>query len=91
MNNKFILESLAMDLKRVAVGNHRKSFGMANRFYEEALKRKNEVDTSTVKDYLRDILENIEKMTLESDMGENFTTHRIAKAVVEAFNWAKAR
>lgn len=33
--------------------------------------------------------ENIEKMTLESDMGENFTTHRIAKAVVEAFNWVK--
>lgn len=32
--------------------------------------------------------ENIEKMTLKSDMGENFTTHRIAKAVVDAFNWA---
>lgn len=31
---------------------------------------------------------NIEKMTLESDMGENFTTYRIAKAVVDAFNWA---
>jgi len=34
-------------------------------------------------------VENVEKMTLESDMGENFTTHRIAKAVVDAFNWAK--
>lgn len=34
--------------------------------------------------------ENIEKMTLESDIGENFTTHRIAKAVVDAFNWAKS-
>ena len=33
--------------------------------------------------------ENVDKMTLVSDMGENFTTHRIAKAVVEAFNWAK--
>ncbi len=30
----------------------------------------------------------VEKMTLESDMGENFTTYRIAKAVVDAFNWA---
>lgn len=62
MNNKFILESLVMDLKRVALGNHRKSFGMAKRFYEEALKRKNEVDTSSVKSYLLDILEKIEKM-----------------------------
>lgn len=62
MNNKYILESLAMDLKRVAIGNHRKSFGMANRFYEEALKRKKEVDFSTIKDYLRVILNNIEKM-----------------------------
>lgn len=62
MNNKFILESLSMDLKRVAIGNHRKSFGMAKRFYEEALKRKNEVDTSDIKDYLLKILENIEKM-----------------------------
>mgnify|MGYP001148860645 CR=1 FL=1 len=32
----------------------------------------------------------IEKMTLESDMGENFTTQRIAKAVVDSFNWAIA-
>lgn len=33
--------------------------------------------------------EKIEKMTLVSDMGENFTTYRIAKSVVDAFNWAK--
>jgi len=32
----------------------------------------------------------IEKMTLESDMGDNFTTQRIAKAVVDSFNWAIA-
>ena len=51
-----------MDLKRVALGNHRKSFAMANRFYEEALKRKNELDTTNIKGYLLDILENIETM-----------------------------
>lgn len=33
-------------------------------------------------------LESISKMFLESDLGENFTTCRIAKAVVNAFNWA---
>ena len=30
----------------------------------------------------------ITKMTLKSDIGENFTTYRIAKAVADAFNWA---
>lgn len=62
MNNKFILESLVMDLKRVAIGNHRKSFRMADRFYEEAMKRKNEVDTQTLKDYLVNILRKIDAL-----------------------------
>lgn len=62
MNNKYILESLSMDLKRVAIGNHRGSFAMANRFLEEAIKRKNEVDILSIKEYLRNVLENIEKM-----------------------------
>ena len=33
MNNKFILESLASDLKRVALGLHRGSDAMALRFF----------------------------------------------------------
>ena len=32
--------------------------------------------------------QDIAKMTLQSDLGENFTTYHIAKAVVDAFNWA---
>ena len=32
---------------------------------------------------------NIGKMTLESDMGENFTTQRIALTVINAFNWGR--
>lgn len=31
----------------------------------------------------------VEKMTLRSDIGENFTTYRIAKAVAEAWNWSR--
>jgi hypothetical protein len=34
--------------------------------------------------------ESVENMALKSDMGENFTTHRIALTVVKAFNWGKA-
>lgn len=32
----------------------------------------------------------IAKMTVQSDLGENFTTYRIAAAVANAFNWANA-
>lgn len=62
MNNKFILESMSMDLKRVSLGNYRKSYHMAARFYEETLKRKKELDTSSLKGYLLVILEKIEYM-----------------------------
>lgn len=62
MNNKIALESLAMDLKRVSLGYQRNSLKMADRFYIEALKRKSEVDLSTIKNYLKNILKNIETL-----------------------------
>lgn len=34
--------------------------------------------------------EDVEKMELESDLGENFTTYRIAKSVVEAWNFGNS-
>lgn len=42
-NQRIIIESLAMDLKRVALGRYRGSSAMANRFKEEALKRESEL------------------------------------------------
>jgi len=33
--------------------------------------------------------EDISKMTVESDLGENFTTYRIAKAVANTWNWSR--
>lgn len=59
MKNKFILESLASDLKRVAMGLHRNSNLMAGRFIDEALKRKAEVDTKKVAPYIQGILKNL--------------------------------
>lgn len=44
MSQKIIIESLAMDLKRVALGLHRGSTSMANRFKEEALNRAEEIE-----------------------------------------------
>ena len=32
----------------------------------------------------------IERMELESDLDDSWTTHRIAKSVTEAFNWTRS-
>ncbi len=60
MNNKLALESLVMDLKRVALGYHRNSVKMGERFYQEALKRKREIDSKSLKPYIQYILNQIE-------------------------------
>ncbi|MFA6383591.1 MAG: hypothetical protein WCX17_04160 [Parcubacteria group bacterium] len=44
----------------------------------DKLIRKNELKT-----------EDVEKITVKSDLGENFTTCRIAKTVANTWNWAK--
>ncbi len=60
--NTIALESLSMDLLRVAIGINRKSFNNADRFLKEAIKRKNEVNNLLVKPYLRKILQRIENL-----------------------------
>ncbi len=66
MKNKIALESMAMDLKRVALGYHNNSLKMADRFREEALARKSEVQLSEIKPYLRLVLEKTEKINKNS-------------------------
>lgn len=60
MNNKIIMESLVMDLKRVALGYNRDSITMAKRFSQEALKRKKEINLATVKPYIKTLLEKLD-------------------------------
>lgn len=67
MNNKIALESLVMDLKRVALGYHRGSVVMAKRFSEEALKRKQEIDKDTVKPYVKKLLQSLDHILEEKD------------------------
>lgn len=62
MNNKQILGALALDLKRVAIGYFRGSATMSERFLQEALKRRNEIDTSSLKPYLIKFLKNLENI-----------------------------
>ncbi len=68
MNNKVVLAALASDLKRVSLGLQRKSFKMANRFCEEALKRKTEVSTDGLQIYIRKVLNSIELSLKSKDM-----------------------
>ncbi len=62
MDDKIILGSLAMDLRRVAIGFHRGSYAMAEKFLSEALKRKNEYKKENIKPYIFQLLNKIEKL-----------------------------
>ncbi len=67
MDNKVILSSLAMDLKRVALGYYRGSLKMADRFLDEALKRSREVDMTRIKPGLKKTLERIKDLEHQND------------------------
>ncbi len=57
--NKIAIESLSMDLLRVALGHHRGSVKMAERFSEEALRWVGEIDREKIKPYFVTILEKL--------------------------------
>lgn len=65
MNNKQVLGALAMDLKRVALGYFRGSTSMSERFFLEALKRRDELDGNLLKPYLIKFLKNMENIRKE--------------------------
>lgn len=62
MNNKQVFGALAMDLKRVALGYFRGSTTMSERFFEEAMKRRNEIDNTNLKPYLVKLLNDMENL-----------------------------
>ncbi|OGH07198.1 MAG: hypothetical protein A2171_02125 [Candidatus Levybacteria bacterium RBG_13_35_9] len=65
MKNKAIFGSIALDLKRVAIGYYRGSNTMAEKFFEEALKRREELNKKEIKPYLLKFLNTIEKIKNE--------------------------
>lgn len=67
IDQKVIIESLAMDLKRVALGSHRGSHKMAGRFQAEALKRINELEQETTDIYLKKLIKNSRQALLTTD------------------------
>ena len=68
MSNKIALSSLALDLRRTALAYHRGSIKVAERFLEEALKRKKEIDFSTIKPYVVKLIEKFQSIAKEDDL-----------------------
>ena len=62
-----VIEAMASDLKRVALGFHRHSYKMAAQFFQEALQRKNEIVLSHLPNYVASILQKIECIRLENN------------------------
>ncbi len=68
-DQKIMIESLAMDLQRVAVGMQRGSIVMANRFKKEALQREEELKKQELSDYLKKLLSGSRKVLLSNRPG----------------------
>ncbi|KKQ75498.1 MAG: hypothetical protein US96_C0010G0014 [Candidatus Woesebacteria bacterium GW2011_GWB1_38_5b] len=65
--NNTEIASLAMDLKRVALGFYSGSNKMARRFSQEALKRKSEISKQDLKPYLLKFLQKLPKILKQKD------------------------
>ena len=66
MNDQSVaLSSLAMDLKRAAMAFWRGSEGAAQRFLDESLERKKEIDFKKVDPYISNLLKNIDSKDAE--------------------------
>lgn len=76
-DQKIIIESLAMDLKRVSIGLQRGSKNMAKRFFQEALIRKSEIDQRTVPSYIRNILSKLDAKRIDEKFAEDALMYSI--------------
>lgn len=65
--NKFAIESLALDLKRVALGYYSGSERSAKIFSEEALKRKDEIKITKLKPYFRKKIQSLPELLAQKD------------------------
>jgi hypothetical protein len=63
MQNNIALSALAMDLKRVALGLHRKSYTVAERFFIEAMKRRKEIHVNELQPYMQTIIKRVDLLS----------------------------
>jgi hypothetical protein len=67
MNNKIVLMSIASDLKRVAMGLHRGSQTTVDRFTQEILRRRQEIDDSLLENYMQKWVSKLDQAVSNSD------------------------
>lgn len=82
MNNDIALASMAMDLKRAALGAHRGSTGTAETFMQESVKRRSEIEESRLPDYMKTVVKKInmeidpEDALMYSTIIQNYVLHK---------------
>ena len=57
-----------MDLERVAMGYQRGSVAMANRFLEEALTRRSEINKNQVRPYVKKLMDALDEIMKEKNI-----------------------
>lgn len=67
MSNHDVLSSLAMDLRRVAMGYNRGSRKLAQKFFQESIKRKDSLDTELLRPYLQDLIRHFPMIINQAD------------------------
>ena len=79
MNKRIIIESLSMDLLRVALGIHRGSKGMVKSFRGEAVKRIGELEKFKLSGYLKKLLDSSKnELTSNSkEVKDNFLMYSV--------------
>ena len=70
-SQKILVESLAMDLKRVALGIQRSSTAVVTRFTEEALRREEELQHENLDDYLKKLISRTKEVLKQDKDGED--------------------
>ncbi|MDO8512924.1 MAG: hypothetical protein Q7S37_00255 [bacterium] len=66
-DEKYAIQSMAMDLKRISLGLQRNSVIMAERFLTEAQKREKEISYSSCPEYITNILKKIKIINLKNN------------------------
>lgn len=74
MNNQLILQSIASDLKRVALSLHRGSPATAARFTQEAIKRKTELNISSFAPYIQKLITRLEQAAADPETALMYST-----------------
>ena len=87
MNNQLLLQSIASDLKRTSLSLHRGSLAAAARFSREVIKRKAELDISSLAPYIQKLISGLEQSITDpedalmySTLIQNYTLRRYQSA-----------